>query len=237
MWSIIILFAVGFVYFNFFYKKTKSNNSRQQIRSTNSKRQNSEGKKPEVDWVFKREIDQQGVPIAINSYRRVLNGCDYKMIVRNLKAIAKINDEVQRNLAYLAYIEPLAELERKGCFDMNEDMPNLFFEYFFHEIFTFLNEYYPVIGAKGQMENLEDICKYVPELKGYPGLIAYGELQLRDELLQIIKKNGFIYGKDLKKIERFNNYSLNRYLIFRLLKYNIIEKGKDGRLITYKLKI
>ena len=236
MWTIIILFIGAFVYFNIFYKETKSKNSGQKRRPTQTRRRNSEAKIPGVDWIFKKEIDQPGVPTVINNYRKVLNGYDYKKIVRSLKGIVQIKNEVQRNLAYLQFVEPLAELERNGNFEMNEDMPHLFFDHFFLELFNFLNAYYPAIGAQGQMRNLEDICKYIPEVNGFEQSLAYGEIQLREDILQIIKKNGFIYNKDLNKDERFTNYSLGRNLIYRLIEYNIIEEGKEGRYVIYKIK-
>lgn len=236
MWTIIILFIGAVVYFSFFYKETKSKNSGQKSRSSYTRKLNSESVKPSFDWVFKREIDQPGVPTVINNYRKVLNGYDYKKIVKSLKGIAQIKDDIQKNLAYLQFVEPLAELERNGNFEMNEDMPHLFFDHFFLDLFNFLNAYYPAIGAQGQMKNLEDICKFIPELNGFEQSLAFGEIQLREEILQIIKKNGFIYNKDLTKNESFKDYSLGRNLIYRLIEYNIIEEGKEGRYVIYKIK-
>lgn len=231
MWTIIILFVGAVVYFNFIYKKTKSKNPRQKNSSTQSGKQNSEGKKPGTDWVFKREIDQPGVPTVINNYRKVLNGYDYKKIVRCLKGISQIKDEVQRNLGYLQFLEPLAELERNGCFEMNEDMPQLLFEEFSYNLFNFLNQYYPAIGAKGQMKNFEDICKFIPELKGYEESLNFGSFNDRDDILKNLKGKGLIYQKDLSQ------GNLNNDLISSLVRFDVIEKGKEGRYVTYKLKV
>jgi len=230
MWTLIILIGGIVIYFQFFYKEPKSKNSGQKLRSANSKGQNSEAKKPEVDWIFKREIDQPGVPTAINNYRKVLNGYDYKKIVRSLKGIAKIENEVQRNLGYLQLIEPLAELERNGNFEMNEDMPHLFFEHFFFDLFNFLNGYYPAIGAQGQMKNLEDICRFIPELSGFELSLDDYKFKVRDEILKVIKNNGLIYQKDLKNIDNSND------VMSSLVRYNVLEKGKEGKYVIYKIK-
>lgn len=236
MWTIIILIAGIVIYFQFFYKETKSKNSAQKNSSTQSSSQYSEGKKPGTEWVFKREIDQPGVPTIINNYRKVLNGYDYKKIVRSLKGIAKIENEVQRNLGYLTYIEPLAELERKGCFEMFEDIPNYFFDEYLHDVFTFFNEYYPAIGARGQLKNLEDVYNFIPELNGMGAGIDYAEFEAHDEILKTIKKNGIIYAKDMKMMESFNRVNLKEYLINRMLSYNVLEKGKEGKYVIYKIK-
>jgi hypothetical protein len=186
-------------------------------------------------WRFKREIDQANVPTVINSYRKVINVYNYKMIVKALKKIEKIDNPIQRNIAYLRFIEPLAELNRLGYYDVNEDLPTLLFDPFIFDLFTFLSEYYPAIGARGQIKNLEDICNFIPELNGITNMIDYAELDAHDDIIKKINETGFIYAKDLQLIDSFNRVNLKEYLINRMLTNNIISKSKDGRLVIYKL--
>lgn len=235
MWVLIIVVVI-IVYFKYFYNKPQKKASRQNMRSNTTLKKDFKPTKPSPDWTFEREIDQPGVPHTINTYRKAINGYDYKKIVRHLKVISKLIDPIQKNLGYLQFIEPLVELEKNGQFEFNADMPNISLDYLLYDMFNCFNEVYPVIGARGQMENLNDICKFIPELNGWEKNIAFVELELRDRILKSINENGFIYSKDIDKIDGFSNYNLNKNLVYRLLNYGIIEISKEGRYNIYKLK-
>lgn len=235
MWFIIIISAV-LVYFLFFHQAP------QKGKHASSRRKKTNGQNiSETNWKFACKIDDPNIPPIINAYRKKLSGYDYNKLVKELKTISTIEDEAQRNMAYLQYLEPLAELERKGLFEMNEDMPHFFFEHFIFELFQYLCDYYPAIGATGQIKNLEEIFHYIPETKGFlvDGKLrnsVYSELKARNEIIDKIKGEGFIYKKNLKELESFEQVALKEYLINRLIQYNQIEPDRKGRYIIYKLK-
>jgi len=77
MWIVIILIAGIFIYFWYSNNETKGNNSEQRRNSPKASSQKLPFKKPKADWVFQREIDQEGVPEIINTYRKFINGYDY----------------------------------------------------------------------------------------------------------------------------------------------------------------
>lgn len=111
--------------------------------------------------------------------------------------------------------EPLLELVRLKYLEDYE------IENFLSETYTFLIEYYPAIGASGQLKNIQDILNFFPTIPIFQKFLndAFIEIKARKEILKKIKIDGFVYKKDLKEIESFNEVALKEYLINRLIQY------------------
>jgi hypothetical protein len=236
MWFILIILAALAIYFNFFYQKE----SKKQVKRETTRQPGKKSIKTNNaanNWIFQRQIDEPGVPPIINTYRKHLNGYTFKRLMKNFKNIETIEDEIQRNIAYLQFVEPIAELERNGMFDDYDEIlfPSYNMDHLYPNVLRFLNEYSPVIGANGQLKNLEDIGNFIPELSDAVEEQAYIELKARNEIISIIKKNGFIYRTDLFELESFKAVHLQEYLINRLISYGQIEKDKKGKFLIYKL--
>lgn len=143
----------------------------------------------------------------------------------------------QQDLAYLQFVEPIAELEKSGIlFPDDEYFLDLDVCGYFNPLFENLNTYYLATGAKGQMENLEDICRFIPGLDVFLGWSNLELFKVRDEFLKILNETGSFFHKDLKTFG--NQYEKQRVenLIGSLVNYNIIKKEKQGHFIVYKPK-
>jgi hypothetical protein len=193
---IIIVILIGAVLFYFY--------SQQQGSNRNIVKQ----KVPGENWIFNPEIDKEGVPPIVNTYRKQLNGKTFEEIIKYVYvATEQIQDQMQSALIFMQITEPLIELQELKYLDW-EDV-----QYAQKSYFEFLIFHYADTGAIGQLENVKDLYYFF------------------DQKIPILEK----YQKDLKYIQGYNEIEFIEHIIGRLINSNIIKRSKEGRFVVFKL--
>jgi hypothetical protein len=218
---IIIVILIGAVLFYFY--------SQQQGSNRNIVKQ----KVPGENWIFNPEIDKEGVPPIVNTYRKQLNGKTFEEIIKYVYvATEQIQDQMQSALIFMQITEPLIELQELKYLDW-EDV-----QYAQKSYFEFLIFHYADTGAIGQLENVKDLYYFfdqkIPILEK-DLLSAFHKAKFRNELIAKLKKEGQVYQKDLKYIQGYNEIEFIEHIIGRLINSNIIKRSKEGRFVVFKL--
>ncbi len=111
------------------------------------------------EWVFNKDTEEENVPQIILNFRKEKNGLTAKEldeIYWDIR-IKNPNPDFMTCLHIINYVEPLVELYKTDELAVN-------ISYLIIALQTLL-EGYVVSGAKGQIENIEEIINYFPELE------------------------------------------------------------------------
>lgn len=236
MWIVIIGVIALFIFFNYKEPKTKK---RSAAKTNQGKRQRPKTDIPGIDWVFKRELNAEGVPPIVNTYRKHLNGKGFEDIVKMIYFATEVEkNQFQSALMFMQISEPLLELMDLKYLERDEIEPLM------KHFFEILIQQYSIGGAIGQLENIKDLYYFsnrnIPIFEG--DLInaisnAKNEAEFRRELLKKLKTEEFVYQKDFKLIKGFDKIESGIYnLLEKLVNTNKIEKSKEGKYVIYKLK-
>ena len=223
-----ILIIAVLVYYLLIHNKNKT---QKRNYSTAPKRKSQSVKKDilKEDWIFNKEIDSPNIPEIINTYRKHISGYNFEKVKKSISVFKRIKNEINRSQSIIQLIEPMLELSKKDYLE-DYEVDDLLFT-----VFTFLIEYYPIIGANGQLKNLEDLSKFFPEsvIGDFDFKEAYLELKMRNEIITIIEKDGLLYQKDLVKIENFEKLNLQKYFMHRITELGVIKKEKKGKFVIF----
>ncbi|WP_319499629.1 hypothetical protein [uncultured Draconibacterium sp.] len=218
----VILIIVGVVVVLYFYRQNKTAEKEKVEVNVQTSRKGE-------NWVFERELGHKGIPPIIETYRKHLIGMNKTQIEESLNVFLGIQDEIEKSQALMQLSEPLMELADLGFIGRSRvDMILI-------NSLQYLLECYPVIGAEGQIRNVQDVYNFCinKDDEAIEFEKVWDELAARNELLDIIARDGKIYQKDLKALKCYNQVSLKENFMLRMLSYGILERKKEGKFVVY----
>jgi hypothetical protein len=188
-----------------------------------------------TNWIFSKPINIENLPRQIREFRNLNNGKDLNYFNTYFKKIKRV-DSVKSSIYLLQIIEPMYLIKKENLLD---DFSIELFELTYYEVFTNLVGYYPIICAKEQLINtFETMSFFSNEFNDilFYKQSSFAELETTIKVHEIVKSDGFIYIKDINKINSFKDIHLQKNFIIRLCNIGNLKETKKGNfnILTFR---
>jgi len=186
-------------------------------------------------WIFNKPTDPENLPLQIREFRKLNNGKDLNYFKTYLNRAKRI-DTVESSIYLLQIIEPLYIIEKENLL---EDFSIELFESIYFKVLNILIEYYPISCDKEQLVNIFETISFFGnefnQVLAYKQS-AFAELETSIKVYEIINSDGFIYIKDINKINSFKDIHLQKYFITRISNIGNLVKSKRGNFYLLTLR-
>ncbi|MDC1105116.1 hypothetical protein OAT16_00325 [Prolixibacteraceae bacterium] len=181
-------------------------------------------------------------PSYITSSRSLYENKDPRSVLLEIIDIIENDPQRKEYNKILSYVEFLShyDLDLLSFYDDLDKEP-ISFTFIKIEYLNNVKEYTPIQGSYQDINNIVLLNRFLNDnslasfMDEQEEKEIYKEYEVKCLVCKLVEDNGFIYRKELNRLEAFRSLRLGEYFINRMLSVRILKSDKKGRFIIYRL--